>query len=240
MEEKIIKNAKLLYNYLNVPTKIVPSDLIIGLGCMDKGIPEHCSKLYKDGYGNLIIFSGNVGKGTEGILNITEAERFKNIAIEKGVPEEKVLLEKDATNTYENYKYTKRLLEDKNINFQSAIIVQKPYVKRRCIAIADLEFPNNNIYVTSQDLTFEEFIKQSKENKTMDINEIIHEIVGEVSIILEAPNHNIQSKQLINNTVLLSYEFLLNQGFTKHVITPEKIAMVKKKWKNSEIINKKI
>jgi len=32
MEENIIENAKVLYNYLNVPTRIIPSDLIIGLG----------------------------------------------------------------------------------------------------------------------------------------------------------------------------------------------------------------
>lgn len=240
MEENIIENAKVLYNYLNVPTRIIPSDLIIGLGCMDKGIPECCVKLYNDGYGDLIIFSGNVGKGTEGILNITEAERFKNIAIANGVAEEKILLEKEATNTYENYKYTKRLLEDKNIDFQSAIIVQKPYVKRRCIAISDVEFSDKNICVTSQNLTFEEFVKQSKENKTMDINEIIHEIVGEISIIIEAPKFEIQSEQPINNRVLLAYNFLLKQGYTKHVISSEKIEMVKRKWEDLGLINKKI
>lgn len=240
MEEKIIENAKILYGYLNVPTKTISSDLIIGLGCMDIGIPECCTKLYNDGYGDLIIFSGNVGKGTEGILNITEAERFKNIAVANGVPEEKILLEKEATNTYENYKYIKRLLKDKNIDFQSAIIVQKPYVKRRCIAISDVEFPDKNICVTSQDLTFEEFVKQSKENKTMDINEIIHEIVGEISIIIEAPKFDIQSEQPIDNRVLIAYDFLLKQGYTKHVISYEKIEMVKRKWEDLGLINKKI
>lgn len=240
MKEKIIENAKILYSYLNVSTKIISSNLIIGLGCMDIGIPEHCTKLYNDGYGDLIIFSGNVGKGTEGVLNITEAERFKNIAVANGVPDEKILLEKEATNTYENYKYIKRLLEDKNIDFQSAIIVQKPYVKRRCIAISDVEFPDKNICVTSQDLTFEEFVKQSKENKTMDINEIIHEIVGEISIIIEAPKFDIQSEQPIDNRVLIAYDFLLKQGYTKYIISSEKIEMVKRKWEDLGLINRKI
>lgn len=231
MEEKVIRNAKVLYNYLNVPTQIIPSDLIIGLGCMDKGIPEHCAKLYREGYGNLIVFSGNVGKGTEGILDITEAERFKSVAVENGVPSEKILLEKEATNTYENYKYVKRLLEEKSIDCKSAIIVQKPYVRRRCIAIADIEFPDENVYVTSQDLTFEEFIKQSEENKTMDVNEIIHEIVGEISIILEAPKFGIQSEQPISNEVLFAYEFLLRQGYQSMLLPLKKLRWLKENGK---------
>ena len=140
MNQEILENAKLIYDYLNITTNIEKADCIVGLGCMDLGIPQECVRLYQESYGNFLIFSGNVGKGTEGVLLITEAERFKNVAVEKGVPENKILLEKEATNTYENYKYTKKLLESKNIPVNSIIIVQKPYVKRRCIAIADIEF----------------------------------------------------------------------------------------------------
>ena len=110
MGELILKKAELLYDYLNVSTEVLKADLIIGLGCMDKGIPMECVRLYEEGYGKLIIFSGNVGKGTEGVLNITEAERFKGLAVDAGVPEDRILLEKEATNTYENYKYSIRLL----------------------------------------------------------------------------------------------------------------------------------
>lgn len=68
MNEDIIKHVKMIYNYLNISTEVFKSDVIIGLGCMDKGIPKECSRLYKNGYGNYIVFSGNVGKGTRGCV----------------------------------------------------------------------------------------------------------------------------------------------------------------------------
>ena len=61
------------------------------------------------------------------------------IKIDEGILKNSILVENKATNTYENYKYTKKLLEDKKINYKSAIIVQKPYVKRRLKTIADVE-----------------------------------------------------------------------------------------------------
>lgn len=232
MNEDIIKHVKMIYNYLNISTEVFKSDVIIGLGCMDKGIPKECSRLYKNGYGNYIVFSGNVGKGTRGVLNITEAERFRDIAIEEGVPEDKIFTEKEATNTYENYKFSKKLLKRNNVNYKSVIIVQKPYVKRRCIAIAEIELPDKKFYVTSEDLSFEEFVKQSEKNNTMTMDEIINEIVGEVSILLEAPKFNIQSEQTIDSDVLNSYNFLLNMGYDKHIITDEKIEKAIDRWKN--------
>ena len=72
----------------------------------------------------------------------------------------------------------------------------------------------------------------------MDINEIIHEIVGEISIIIEAPKFEIQSEQPINSEVLLAYNFLLKQGYMKHVISSEKIKMVKRKWEDLGLIKK--
>lgn len=236
MESIILEKAKLIYDYLNIETEVCKSDLIIGLGCMDKSIPKRCAKLYQLGYGKVIIFSGNVGKGTEGILDITEAERFKEIALENGVPENKILLEKEATNTYENYKFTKNMLDANHISYQSVIIVQKPYVKRRCSAIADVELADKQVYITSDELSFEEFIEQSKENKTMNVEEIIHEIVGEISIIITAPKFHLQSEQIVPTSVINAYYFLLKNGYNKHVITDEKIEKVIAKWKQLGII----
>ena len=238
--EKIIEKAKVLYDYLNIPCDLKNADIIIGLGCMDMGIPNKCSSLYKEGYGKQIVFSGNVGKGTEGVLEITEAERFKNIAVEKGIPEKDILLEKDATNTYENYKFTKKLLENSNYNFDSVIIVQKPYVKRRCLAIADVELKGKAYYVSSEDLTFEEFVKQSEDNNTMNLDEIINEMVGEISIIMEAPKYNLQSFQPMSKDVLSAYNFLLDKGYTKYIVTSKKIEFIIKRWSELGIIKSNI
>lgn len=229
MKQNTLQNAKILYAYLNVFTKVRKADLIIGLGCMDKSIPLECSRLYKEGFADKIVFTGNSGKGTKGSLNITEAKRFKNIATENGVPEDKIILEEQATNTYENYKFTKLLLNEMKINYESVIIVQKPYVKRRCTAIADVEMKDKKIYVTSKNLSFEEFTNQSLKNGTMTLDDIINEITGEVSIIISTPKYNLQSPQPINEAVLNAYKQLLNEGYDKYIITQEEIEIILKR-----------
>ncbi len=233
--KEILDKANIIYNYLNINSDIKKADMIIGFGCMDKTIPLKCASLYKSGFGKIIVFSGNVGKGTMDVLNITEAEYFKNIAINEGIQEDNILLENKATNTYENYKYTKKLLENMSINYKSVVIVQKPYVKRRLKAIADVEMNNKEVYVTSMNLSLEEFINVQKENKTMTFDEIINELVGEISIILTTPKYGIQSKQIIDNSIKEAYNYLVNQGYNKCVVTDEDIKKVIKKWKSIKL-----
>lgn len=226
MVDEIIEKAEQIYNYLNIPCEVKEADIIMGFGCMDIGIPDECSRLFKESYGKKIIFSGNVGKGTKGVLKTTEAERFEKIALNKGVSKKDILLEKQATNTYENYKLSKMLLENNNYDFKSVIIVHKPYVKRRCLAIADIELPEKKYYITSQDLSFDEFIEKTRIDGTMSIDDVINEIVGEISIILKAPKYKVQSVQPIDEDIFEAYHFLINAGYTKHVITDEKLQSI--------------
>lgn len=55
-----------------------------------------------------IIVSG--GKGSD--EKISEAEAMKNYLIEKGIKEDKIILEEQSKNTYENFKYSKEKLKD--------------------------------------------------------------------------------------------------------------------------------
>ena len=110
MIEKNIEDLKLiqvLWNYMKMNQKLKPSDCIIGLGTMDKNVAKVASKLYLDGYSDKIIFSGGLGKITYKLWNVTEAEKFEEIAIKNGVPKERIYLEKQSTNTGDNFRFSK-------------------------------------------------------------------------------------------------------------------------------------
>ena len=156
---------------------------------------------------------------------------FESVAINNGVPNNKIFLENNATNTYENFRYSKELLKEKNINFDSVIVVHKPYVKRRCKAIADIEMSDKKFYITSQDMDLDSFIAEQRNNKTMDFSDIINEIVGEISIILATPKYKLQSEQYVPNDVLAAYNFLVECGYSKYVVSDEMIekALIKLK-----------
>lgn len=69
---------------------------------------EHAVELYKAGYATKILVSG----GNDIEDNINEADTMKKMAMEKGVPSEDILTEKEATSTYENFSLSKKIFDE--------------------------------------------------------------------------------------------------------------------------------
>lgn len=82
------------------------------------------SELYLNGYANKLIFSGGLGKITYKLWNETEAEKFAKIAIEKGVPSKDIYLEKESTNTGDNFRFSKRLIENLKLDIKDKFILK--------------------------------------------------------------------------------------------------------------------
>ena len=223
---EIMDDLKVLWNYLCLDTKPKKSECIIGLGSILTLIPKKCAKLYKEGFGDYMIFSGNCGKGTIGVLNITEAERFKNIAVEEGVPENKIIMEPDATTTYENYRYIKKVLKERNLDPKSFLILGKPYQERRALAIAEVEFPDKEFTVASFNMSIEEYIEFVKKDELMKLDDLVNEMVGEVGIISLVPKYGLQSYQEIPNEVMESYNRIIAAGYNQYIYSDERVKKV--------------
>lgn len=91
---------------------------------------EHAVTLYKNHKATKVIVSG----GNDREDGVNEAETMRKIAIEKGVPANDILLEKQATSTYENLLFGKAILEKQNI--RSVIIVTEPFHMARAESVA--------------------------------------------------------------------------------------------------------
>lgn len=224
-----------LLKYLMLGQEYQKSDGILGLGSIDFNVAKMCADLYLKGYGDYIIFTGNCGKGTTGVINKTEAEIFKNIAVKEGVPEDKIFLEKEATNTYENYVYSDKVIKNNNLTSNSLIVVQKPYVERRSTAIKEIFYQNRKCFITSPKMDINNFEEYYKDNEFTNIELIINEIVAEINIIELAPKYDLQSYQMIPDKVKQIYNNLVKAGYNKYLITEEKANEFKNKLKN--IIN---
>ena len=220
--EKIISKLKVIWDYMNLNMPISKADVIIGCGCSDLLIPIKCAKLFKENYAPLIIFSGGLGKITDGLFNKTEAEIYKDIATRKGVPEDKILIENCSTNTGDNFKFSLKLLNDKRIKADKIIIVHHACVERRTFSSAKAVMKNKELTITTPDITFEEFINKL-ESDTEKINDKISVIVGDIQRIVIYPQFGWQIKNEISDEVIDAYNFLKNLGFNKFVISKEDI-----------------
>lgn len=221
--EEIMDDLLVLWNYLCLNTKPSKSECIIGLGSILTLIPQKCAELYNNNLGDYIIFSGNCGKGTKGVISITEAERFKSIAVKNNVPEDKILLEPDATTTYENFKYIKKVLEKNDLKPESFLIVGKPYQERRALLIANIELANKNYEIASFNMSLDEYIDFVRNDEFMKVEDIVNEMVGEISLILKAPKYNLQSTENVPTEVIDSYKNIVNSGYNKYYYDDEHI-----------------
>ena len=64
--------------------------------------------------GKDLIFIPSGGKGRDEV--ISEAEAIKNYLLDQGIKEKNIILENKSTNTYENIKFSNKLINKKNIN----------------------------------------------------------------------------------------------------------------------------
>jgi len=235
MDKEIRKDVKVLWDYLCLHEEDKKAECIIGLGSILRIVPEKCAQLYHEGYGDYLIFSGNCGKGTEGVIERTEAEIFKDCAVALEIPENKIMTENMATNTYENFKYIKNVLASNHLNPQSFLIVGKPYQERRARAIASVELADKTFSISTFQMDLDDFLSYVEKNKLMTTTDVINELVAEININLLAPSYGLQEQEEIPASVLDSYNQLIKKGYCRYLINDEIIEKVIQHWSEQRL-----
>lgn len=205
--------AKKLWNYHLVNHTLKKSDCILALGSHDLRVAERAAELYQQGFAPLIIMSGGLGNFTKELWNEKEADKFAAIAIQKGVPEKNILIENKSTNTGENILFTQKVLQEKKLNPQSFIVVQKPYMERRSYATFKKHWPDKKLVVTSPQISFEEYPTDE-----IPMEKVINIMVGDLQRIKIYPEKGFQIYQNIPTDVWDAYEKLVAFGFNKHLM----------------------
>jgi uncharacterized SAM-binding protein YcdF (DUF218 family) len=215
MTDNVDQLANTLLEYMRMDMGPVKSDIIIGMGALDTRIAERAAQLFLDGYGKKIVFTGGLGKITKHTQIQTEAALFRDVAVKMGVPKNKILLEKEATNSGENILYVQKLLKEKGLKPKSLLIVTKPYMERRIWAAYKQQWEDKYVYicVTSPQITYEEHF-----NEIIPKDLFINVMVGDLQRIREYPRLGFQVKQKIPNNVWSAYEKLVKLGYTKYLM----------------------
>jgi uncharacterized SAM-binding protein YcdF (DUF218 family) len=213
INQKALTLAKKLWNYHQLNHTLEKSDCILVLGSLDTRTAERGADIYMQGYAPIIIFSGGLGKLTKDMWTGTEAELFATIALDKGVPREAIFIENKSTNTGENILFTQQLLQEKKLNVESFIVVQKPYMERRSYATFKKHWPEKKLLVTSPLVTFEEY-----PNDLISVEKLINMMVGDLQRIKLYPGRGFQVYQEIPDEVWGAYEELVDMGFNQQLV----------------------
>lgn len=211
---QVHRSATIVYNYHRMGMPLRKADAVFALCSLDTRVARRAAQLFLDGYGEHLIFSGNVGVITAGRFAKSEAETFADVAREMGVPEDKLVVEPRSTNTGENVRFTHALLGEKGLSPKSFVLVQKPYMERRTYATFAKQWPDRDaeFTVTSPELDFDEY---PNDENPRDL--VVNLMVGDLVRIRDYAKLGFQIPQDIPSEVWEANEFLIAAGYDAHL-----------------------
>ncbi|PSL41936.1 DUF218 domain-containing protein [Planomicrobium soli] len=115
----------------------LPADVILVPGGSHPQLMEKAASLYHEKMARYILPSG----GTNPRVEKTEWAFLQQIGIANGIPDFAILKEEHAQNTYENARYSLKVLQQKEILFRKVILVCKAWHARRALLTYQAIFP---------------------------------------------------------------------------------------------------
>lgn len=211
----IDKNAKKIWEYMQMHMPLKKADAIFVLCSHDTQVADWAAKTYKEGWAPLIILSGGAGNISQNIFDKPEAEVYKDILLRCGIPADKIITETKSRNTGENILFVHDLLSSMDMHINSFILVQKPYMERRTFATFKKQWPDKTaeIVVTSPSMSYEEYTS----SKIVDKDTAINIMVGDMQRIREYPKLGFQIEQEIPISVWEAFEYLVSMGYNKRL-----------------------
>ena len=202
--------ASKLWDYHKINDPFKEADVIIGLGSYDLKTAIHCAELLKKNIAPLLVFAGSKGNWTTGKWDKSEAEVFRDHAIDQGANPDQIMIEPNSTNIGENIAFVKKVLETHKI--EKTIIVTKPNTLRRALATAKVQWPEIGHSVDSIDVSMMDQVTAEH-----DLEDLVNEMVGDIQRIIDYPKRGYQVKQYIPEEVRNAYLDLVSLGYNKHI-----------------------
>lgn len=213
---EFMQPLQVIWDYLCLHQPPQKADVIVGFGNFNTDIAARAAQLYLQGYAPKILFTGGLGRNTEGLLPEPEAVRFARVAMEWGVPEEDILLEDKSANTKENIDFTRELLEKNGIPHSHILGVHQPFMERRIKAAMGVYWPEQSFTVTCPQVTIPEYLARAKEQGISE-NASVSVIVGDFQRIELYAEKGYQLPQYIPPEAWDAFHTLVAMGYDKQL-----------------------
>lgn len=211
-----LKPLQIIWDYLCLRQPLEKADCIVGFGNFNTDIARRAAELYLQGYAPKVLFTGGLGRNTEGLLPEPEAVRFARVAMECGVPEKDILLEDRSTNTAENIYFTRDLLREAGIPHQRLLGVHQPFMERRIAAAMGVYWPEPDFRVTSPQVTIPEYLERARQQGISE-NASISVIVGDFQRMELYAQKGWQLPQVIPEEAWDAFRQLVAMGYDKQL-----------------------
>lgn len=213
--------ARIIWNYHQLRHRPIPADIIIALGTNDLRVAGFAADLYHGGFGSPLVCTGGVAHQNDLLATSwekTEAEMYADIAVQRDVPREKILLEMRATNTAENIRFARELIERHELRPRNIVVCVKPFMQRRTWATLAVEWPEMPATLASPEMTLDEYFTDE-----LTPEKITNIMMGDLQRIWIYARRGWSAPQRLPDEVRKAYERLVSLGFTQHLISESAI-----------------
>ena len=217
MDKRAYEALTVIWKWMRLGMEVEKADCIIGFGCINDDIAIRCAQLYKDGYAPRVLFSGGLGRNTKSRWSTSEAQRYRDIAVKLGVPEDVILIESRSTNTGENILFSREILEAEGLADKRLLCVHKPFMERRVWAAMKNYWPEADFTMTSPQLSMEEYIERTMA-QGMTEKAVIDVIVGDVQRMEIYADKGFQIPQPLPEDVRAAFDKMVELGYTGELI----------------------
>jgi uncharacterized SAM-binding protein YcdF (DUF218 family) len=216
ISEEVLRSARIIWQYHQLGHKAIPADVIIALGTNDLRVAAFAADLYHRGFGRLLVCTGAIAHEDDLLAtpwSKSEAEMYADVAERCGVPRDCILLETHATNTAENIRFARALLERHSTRPDNVVMAVKPFMQRRTWATMAVEWPEMPATVASPAMTLDEYFTEE-----LTPEKIIHIMVGDLQRVWIYGRRGWSAAQRIPDSVMAAWSHLKTLGFTRHLI----------------------
>ena len=207
---------QVIWDYLCLNEPLEKADCIVGFGNFNTDIAQRAAELYLKGYAPKVLFTGGLGRNTEGLLPEPEAVRFAKVAMDCGVPECDIILEPNSTNTKENIIFTREKLESLNLPHERILGVHQPFMERRIKAAMGVYWSELDFRVTSPQVTISEYLEAAS-RQGVSPNASVSVIVGDFQRMDLYAKLGYQLPQHIPDETWNAFHKLVELGYDKQL-----------------------
>jgi uncharacterized SAM-binding protein YcdF (DUF218 family) len=213
LPEAIRFDVEVLWAYHNMGHALRPCDAGIGLGSHDLGVAIIATDLFHRGMFPRLVFSGANAPTTIERFPQGEAVAYREYAIEHGVPSDAILVDTSATNTEQNIKFSRALLEDQNLEVGSVLLMSRPYQQRRAFATCKKLWSEVDVICFSRPLSLDEYVATIG-----DVKKVVDMLVGDTQRIEVYADRGFAIPQHVPDEVRAAFDRLVAAGYVSRLV----------------------
>ncbi len=130
LSDEVLVKIYRLWDYLTESDPLEKADIIYVFGGISELGVKESIRIKNKGYASKILFSGKHASYMKDV-ELSEAEKYTELAIKSGVSKEDIILEKESINTPENIVNSAKILHEMNFLPKKIIAVSLPYHMKR-------------------------------------------------------------------------------------------------------------